>query len=348
MNQQLIILLSEAFTFLILLAAFVVLVSSNIYDIRQKINEKTIQKIIRKLRGSRQPSVTVIVYSDNNVATIEECLDSIRKSRYKNFDVVVADNSSSDNTRKKVRQFKEKYPIFHFRFYPKRVRNNMTATLSQGYNRSQKGDLVLVIDASTMVDANLIKSSVSRFEKDSKLNTLRFDAAIQSPNSVTMIYYSFLKLSKSLFNKYLSITSQYRVDRLVVGAMYRRCSLMHPSGKGYYDSSLRIQKSSIDDSTAIRHIIGNNDCQIINKIVLSVVFLMLQSYSIYVAATLQSKTLLIIGWSVVVVWAMIAAWSSQAMDIDGRLKITCSAPFVYFLIYAQLVAGLAMVDPLNI
>jgi glycosyltransferase involved in cell wall biosynthesis len=51
------------------------------------------------------PFVSVIVTTKNNHATLEACLQSIQSQTYKNLEIVVVDNDSSDDTKDIARQF---------------------------------------------------------------------------------------------------------------------------------------------------------------------------------------------------------------------------------------------------
>jgi len=53
----------------------------------------------------KQPLVTVIVTTKNNHATLEACLQSIADQSYKNIELVVVDNNSSDDTKEIAARF---------------------------------------------------------------------------------------------------------------------------------------------------------------------------------------------------------------------------------------------------
>src|SRR3989338_2176024 len=60
------------------------------------------------------PSVSVIIPAYNEEETIEKTLKSVLKSDYPDFEVIIIDDGSSDNTLKIARKFEnEKVRVFH-------------------------------------------------------------------------------------------------------------------------------------------------------------------------------------------------------------------------------------------
>ena len=55
------------------------------------------------------PLISVILPTYNNDKVLFNCLDSIFKQDYKNFEVLIIDGGSSDNTLKIAKQFNTKF-----------------------------------------------------------------------------------------------------------------------------------------------------------------------------------------------------------------------------------------------
>ena len=53
---------------------------------------------ITSLDPERAPSVGVIIPARNEAENIEECLDSLTKSRYPNFEIIIVGDCSEDGT----------------------------------------------------------------------------------------------------------------------------------------------------------------------------------------------------------------------------------------------------------
>lgn len=56
------------------------------------------------------PLLSVIVANYNNQSFIGECLDSILEQSYKNLEIIVSDDASTDNSPAVIRQYEKKYP----------------------------------------------------------------------------------------------------------------------------------------------------------------------------------------------------------------------------------------------
>lgn len=82
------------------------------------VNLSDSRKVYRCLLGERrqEPLVSVVVPTYNGADTIEKALDSILNQTYRNIEVIVVDDASTDSTREKISAYKEKdsriKPIF--------------------------------------------------------------------------------------------------------------------------------------------------------------------------------------------------------------------------------------------
>jgi glycosyltransferase involved in cell wall biosynthesis len=108
---------------------------------------------------SNNPLVSVIVPSKNSSEFIENCLKSIKNQSYKNIEMVVIDNNSSDNTK----EIAKKYTKFVFNKGPERsAQRNFGALKSSG-------KYFLFIDSDMELSKNVIRECV---KKSSKYNVL--------------------------------------------------------------------------------------------------------------------------------------------------------------------------------
>lgn len=342
MSDQLIVWVSEGILLLFLVIAFVVVLAASIYDIRLTMQRKSLQKTRAKLRGIHRPTISVLVYARNSSNSIKNCLSAIKRNRYSRCDVVVIDDLSTDDTRRIIRSFNEKYPLFSLRLYSSRIHRDRRDTYLQGYRRSQKGDLVLIIDASSIIPSKLLKDSAARFVSDEKLRALHFNIYNTSLHSITLLYYRFRQLSGSLFSKFYSLISKYKMKTLESGTMYRRsafrniCKTHFVLGK--YDGGLIVADDLIsNDMTAVSRLAAQSASNRLSYLAIVIGALFLQTYSVYAAATLQSRTLFMVGWLAIALWLLLAVWSSEALNIDSKIKLTFFAPIIYFLVYVHLI-----------
>lgn len=98
--------------------------------------------------------VSVIVPTRNSQATIGLCLKSIKNQTYKNIEIVVADNNSTDKTK----EISKKYTKLVFNKGPER-----SAQRNYGALKS-KGEYVLFIDSDMELSKNVVRDCVEKIK----------------------------------------------------------------------------------------------------------------------------------------------------------------------------------------
>lgn len=110
--------------------------------------------------------VSVIITTRDRKKIVLDCLESVLKMDYPNFEVILIDNASTDGTAKVVRK---KFPKV------KIIVSKKNLGLNGGKNLGQKhahGDYILFIDSDTVVDKNLLAELVKIAETDKKIGIL--------------------------------------------------------------------------------------------------------------------------------------------------------------------------------
>jgi glycosyltransferase involved in cell wall biosynthesis len=339
MNQQLAVLIPEIVLGLFLVGAFVVIIAASVYDIRQALHRKSMIKSQSKFRQSKKPTISIIVQAYNNVETVKGCLESIRKNRYSHYDIVVVDNNSTDETRREVRLYMQKHPLLPLRLYSKRYKRSRFESISEGYKRSSKGDLVLDIDATSVIPKSFLLDCASRFWYDNQLQALHFNVNNVNSGSINLLYFRFRQLCGSMLNKSLSSMSKYRLKSNSGGIIFRYQALLNatksPSVFAKYTSGLVVSDYCVTDDKTAMSIQLSRGGSAYN--IFAVILILLQTYSIFLAAVLQSRSLLFIGWLAMALFLLLVTWSSEALNNKDKITLSLCAPFIYFLIYSQLI-----------
>lgn len=102
------------------------------------------------------PLVSVIIPTKNSARTLEKCLESIKNQTYKNLEIIVVDNNSTDNTKEIARRFTDKI----FNFGPERsVQRNFGA-------KESKGKYLLIHDSDIYFHLDSVRECVELIENN--------------------------------------------------------------------------------------------------------------------------------------------------------------------------------------
>jgi len=108
---------------------------------------------------SENPLVSVIVLNYNAGELLLNCIESVKKSAYKNLEIILIDNISTDKSQKIC---KEKYPDI------KLIQNDENFGYCEGNNigiREAKGDYIIILNPDTIVESNWIEELISAYNK---------------------------------------------------------------------------------------------------------------------------------------------------------------------------------------
>jgi len=112
------------------------------------------------------PKVSVIILNWNGKDLTIECLNSLEKLKYMNYEVVVVDNGSTDGSQKAI---KEKFPRV------KLIENKENVGFAEGNNigiRNSDADYFLLLNNDTVVDPYMLDELVDVGESDPKIGIL--------------------------------------------------------------------------------------------------------------------------------------------------------------------------------
>jgi len=127
--------------------------------------------------SKNNPLVSVIIPTKNNIRTIEKCLQSVKDQTYKNIELIVVDNHSTDGTVNVARGYADKV----YKKGPER-----SAQRNFGASKAS-GKYLLIHDSDVYFDKNSVSESVKLFEEKDA------DAVILPEKSIGPGYWSRVK-----------------------------------------------------------------------------------------------------------------------------------------------------------
>ena len=101
------------------------------------------------------PLVSIIIPTHNEQKNIEDCLKSVKDQNYNNFEIIVVDNFSKDNTLKIAKIFTRKYYL---------MGKERSAQRNFGAKKS-KGSYLLFLDADMRLTPNCLAQAVKNIQQ---------------------------------------------------------------------------------------------------------------------------------------------------------------------------------------
>lgn len=217
------------------------LAGANLYDMWQ-FNRKR-QGRTRHSKRPYLPRVSVIIPAHNEEKAIVRCLESVYANTYTNFEIIVVNDGSKDNTSKKVRSFirrteqagymgrKPRSFRLERRTLPPRATKVLTtlvdqpnagkgAAVNNGIKNHAKGSLIMTLDADSILHPEAIERAVSYF-KNPKIVGVAANVRIMDEPTVLGLLQKFEHMIGYRSKKFYTVTN----SEFIVGGVastYRR------------------------------------------------------------------------------------------------------------------------------
>lgn len=110
------------------------------------------------------PLITIYITNYNYGKFIKKAIDSVLNQTYKNIEIIIIDDGSTDDSKKVINEY-EKHPLISVIY-----QNNKGLTISNNIAISvARGQFIIRLDADDYLDENALKLLFSEFEKDTEL-----------------------------------------------------------------------------------------------------------------------------------------------------------------------------------
>lgn len=118
------------------------------------------------------PQISIIILNWNGWQDTLECLESLVKISYPNYEVMVIDNASQDNSVKKIKEWKKKRLIKKFSL----IENDKNYGFAEGNNigirkilKENQSPYILILNNDTVVDKKFLNELVKLAESQTKI-----------------------------------------------------------------------------------------------------------------------------------------------------------------------------------
>ena len=171
--------------------------------------------------------ISIITVCYNSEKTIKETFESVLQQTYDNFEYIVIDGKSKDNTLKIIKDYQKKFKKRNIDFkYKSEKDKGLFDAMNKGIDESS-GEIIGIINSDDVIhDPNAFKKIVERFKKD-KCDVTYSDLYIMDYNmeKVNRVFISGRKsykigwypphptmyVKKDVYNKYGKYDLEYRI-----------------------------------------------------------------------------------------------------------------------------------------
>ena len=140
------------------------------------------------IKNNSNPLVSIIILNYNAGKLLLNCIDSVFKSTYQNFEVIVVDNLSTDNSHVRCKEKFEKIQL---------IKNKENLGYCEGNNigiRNANGEFIIILNPDTIVEPNWLNHLMSAYNKfgeglyQPKFFSLNEKLVIQSTGNMLHIF----------------------------------------------------------------------------------------------------------------------------------------------------------------
>ncbi len=309
-----------------LIAATLVILAA-IYDLIASQRAVRVKKTINRLRRPSQPSVTILVYSDDQAELLESCIAHINRSQYHAVDIVVI---SSSVTRLGVQlsrglQAKSRYPL---RTYQMRKPALESESLRRGYARSQKGSFAVSIRPDVLMPTQFIKRAVAQQVQSEKMIAIRFLQRETYEIRIGLLWPMLVSASSLIWQKARQMMG-WRTTGLQTGFIFPGTALAGRTNRsmGYrFDSTLRAEGlQAVERRSLVVRL----------SLILAVALFVVVGCVALGAATLFITRLPFLALYVICCfWIAACIWLDDDKSFSDRLKLSLTIPVGFFIMLA--------------
>lgn len=205
------------------------LVGANYYDILRFKKDAAPKKRSR----TPKPLVSVVIAAHNEEFTITRTLDSVRKSSYRNLEIIVVDDGSTDKTKRIVREYIQKYPKANIKLMYKQKNVGKGQALNHGIRNGAKGEFIMTLDADSLLGKKSVAHAVEYFD-DPNIVGVAANVQVIDSQSVLGLLQRFEYMVGYRSKKFFTVTN----CEFIVGGVastYRASTL---KDVGFYDDDI--------------------------------------------------------------------------------------------------------------
>lgn len=109
------------------------------------------------------PKISIIIPVFNTELYLKRCLDSIINQTYKDYEVIIINDGSTDNSPKIIYEYEEKYKDKIFAYHKK----NEGVAIARNFGiQKSKGDFITFVDSDDYIDKYMLEKMIKKATED--------------------------------------------------------------------------------------------------------------------------------------------------------------------------------------
>lgn len=185
-----------------------------IFYVPKRIMEYPKYQAARRLLYQERPLVSVIVPGKNEGKHIPRLAESLKYQTYKNYELVIVDDGSDDDTAIICRELEKKGEIDHF--IRNEIRGGKASAANTAFNFSS-GKYIIHLDADSHLDVTAIETILLHFYMDDNIGAVGGDVRVANAESSFSTRLQAIEYLKSISTG-RTISSELGILRIIAGA----------------------------------------------------------------------------------------------------------------------------------
>jgi len=132
-------------------------------NLSYKLKKRKLEKYPEIINEEYKPFISILIPAHNEEGVIADTVKNIISMSYENFEIIVIDDRSTDNTASVIKDLEAKYEKVTALIRPNDAFPGKSAVLNDAFKIS-KGDAILVFDADATVDPDFLYKMVPNLE----------------------------------------------------------------------------------------------------------------------------------------------------------------------------------------
>jgi hypothetical protein len=345
-----------------LLVTLTNLIGANLYDLHEVKKQRQLRLHPYARQYRQRPLVSIVVEVQDQEIMIEACLNSIVRSSYRKYEIIVIDHASRDSSKQLVRQFQAAHASKQLTVVARRNRSASQSALLGLIKKHARGEFIMYLNAAATLDTQAVALGIQQFNLEPAIGTILLNERVKSTLTITGLFQRYQELLRHQSTKLRSLLKIEPV--LAAGtALYRREVLLstrkqrsEPS-RAYYASNavaytepvqslggllkqhyLRqrayVQTLPRQRRAGLRPVVGW--FQVVFGLCTMAVAGLVPvwvSYFVYLAFSLHEPTFLVLSWVALAILLLFAVWGDEHLKVIQKALYSLLLPVTYALFY---------------